>query len=96
MGPDECDCVSTGRLVELFVEKWGEGFAWENKAEANAPHKANFLKLDCSKIKSAFGWRPAWHIGGAVDKTADWTRVWLAGGDVAGEMDRQIKNYMEG
>lgn len=94
VGPDECDCVSTGELVELFRQSWGEGFAWENKAEANAPHEANFLKLDCSKIKSTFGWHPRWHIDEAVAKTVEWTRAWLSDGDVPGEMDRQIREYL--
>ena len=96
VGPDECDCVDTGRLVELFAQKWGEGFAWEDKAEPGAPHEANFLKLDCAKVKSVFGWHPRWHIDQAVEKTVTWTRAWLAGGDVAGEMDRQIREYLEG
>lgn len=96
VGPDECDCVSTGELVELFAQAWGEGFAWEDRAETNAPHEANFLKLDCSKIKSAFNWRPRWHIDEAVARTAEWTRVWLGRGDVAAEMDREIREYLEG
>jgi len=96
VGPDECDCVTTGELVDLFQEKWGDGFSWLNQAEPGAPHEANFLKLDCSKLKSVFGWRPRWHIGQAVEKTVEWTRVWLSGGDVPGEMERQIREYMEG
>lgn len=95
VGPDECDCVTTGELVSLFCEKWGDGLAWENRAEANAPHEANFLKLDCSKIKSTFGWRPAWHIEDAVEKTAQWTRVWLNGGNIVEEMDREINAFRE-
>lgn len=94
VGPDECDCVTTGELVELFCEKWGHGACWENKSEADAPHEANFLKLDCSKLKSVFGWRPRWHIEQAVQKTADWTGVWLEGGDIPAEMDREIKAYV--
>ena len=43
VGPDECDCVTTGELVELFKRGWGEGFSWINKEEKNAPHEANFL-----------------------------------------------------
>ncbi len=96
VGPDECDCVTTGELVELFQKKWGEGFSWLDQAEPGAPHEANFLKLDCSKVKSIFGWRPRWHIDRAIEKTAEWTRVWLGGGDVPAEMDRQIREYMEG
>lgn len=96
VGPDDCDCVTTGQLVELFAQAWGDGFSWINQAEENAPHEANFLKLDCSKLKSAFGWHPRWHIGDAVEKTAEWTKVWLAGGDIPIEMDREIKAYLEG
>lgn len=95
VGPDECDCVTTGELVELFQKTWGEGFSWAAQAEANAPHEANFLKLDCSKIKAVFGWKPRWHIGEAVEHTVMWTRTWLDGGNVPAEMDRQITQYME-
>ena len=95
VGPDECDCVTTGQLVELFREKWGEGFNWVNQAEPGAPHEANFLKLDCSKLKASFGWRPRWHIREAVEQTAEWTRVWLNGGDVPAEMEREIALYGE-
>lgn len=95
VGPDECDCVTTGELVELFAQKWGDGFAWENRAEENAPHEANFLKLDCSKIKSVFGWQPTWHIDEAVGETVNWTKVWLSGGDIRAEMRREIGKFME-
>lgn len=96
VGPDECDCVTTGQLVELFREKWGEGFSWLDQAEKGALHEANFLKLDCSKLKATFGWTPRWHIGEAVEKTVEWTRAWLSGGDIPAEMDREIKEYLEG
>ena len=94
VGPDECDCVTTGQLVDLFCSKWGEGAKWINKSEANAPHEANFLKLDCSRIKSVFSWQPRWHIDDAIEKTVQWSRVWLAGGEIPAEMDRQIREYM--
>ena len=94
VGPDECDCVTTGELVELFKTKWGAGFNWINQAEANAPHEANFLKLDCSKLKTIFGWQPRWHIDEAIAKTCEWTRAWLADDDVAEEMRREIEEYL--
>lgn len=94
VGPDECDCITTGQLVDLFCATWGENAKWINQAEANAPHEANFLKLDCSKIKRTFGWQPRWHIEQAIEKTVEWSRVWFDQGDVPAEMDRQIKEYM--
>lgn len=95
VGPDERDCVTTGQLVELFQEKWGEGFSWLNQVEPGAPHEANFLKLDCSKLKSVFGWKPRWHIGEAIEQTVEWTRAWLDRGNLPAEMDREIKEYLE-
>lgn len=94
VGPDDCDCVTTGRLVDLFCEKWG-GASWENQAEANAVHEANFLKLDCSKIKSVFGWKPRWHIEKAVEQTCRWSKAWIGGENIAAEMDREIKEFLE-
>lgn len=96
IGPDECDCVTTGELVDLFCEKWGNNLSWINQAETDAPHEANFLKLDCSKIKAQFGWRPRWHIDEAIAMTVAWTKVWLADGDIPAEMDRQIQVYTGG
>lgn len=93
VGPDDCDCVTTGELVDLFCSCWGEGAAWENQAEANAPHEANFLKLDCSKVKSVFGWKPRWHIAECMDMVCQFSKVWLAGGDIPAEMDREIRLF---
>lgn len=69
--------------------------AWENKSEANAPHEANFLKLDCSKIKAAFGWKPRWHMQEAIAKTVEWSKVWLSGGDIPAVMQKQIREFEE-
>ena len=95
VGPDDCDCVSTGELAEMFCRCWGEGAAWENQAEADAPHEANFLKLDCSKLKAVFGWKPRWHIAECMEMTCRFSKVWLGGGDVPGEMDKEIGEFLD-
>ena len=53
VGPDDRDCITTGTLTDLFCNAWGEKMTWENHW-AGGPHEANFLKLDCSKIKTVF------------------------------------------
>jgi len=95
VGPDECDCVTTGELAELFCRCWGAGARWENQAEANAPCESNILKLDCSKLKSVFGWRPRWHIETGVEMTCRFEKLRIAGGGVAAEMDDEIRLFME-
>ena len=96
VGPDDCDCVTTGDLVDLFCEFWGEDAKWENQAEANAPHEANYLKLDCSKVKTVFGWKPRWHIEECMKKVCEFSKVWLDGQDVALEMDKEIEEFFGG
>ena len=95
VGPDDCDCVTTGELVELFCKCWGEGAAWEDQAEKNAPHEANFLKLDCGKLKKTFGWQPRWHMAECMEMTCRFAKVWLAGGDIPAEMDYEIETFLK-
>ena len=93
VGPDDCDCITTGNLVDLFCIYWGEGASWENQAEANAPHEANFLKLDCSKLKATFDWKPRWHISECMSMTCRFSKVWLNHGNIPEEMDREIEEF---
>lgn len=92
VGPDESDCVTTGNLVDIFCDKWGEGMTWVNKSDGG-PHEANFLKLDCSKLKTVFGWKPKWNFDMAMEKTVEWSKVYVSGGDVIACMDRQIEEF---
>jgi len=94
VGPDDCDCVMTGELVDLFCKTWGNGAKWENQAEKDAPHEANFLKLDCSKIKSTLGWKPRWHIEKCMEMVCRFSKEWLHGGDIPAEMDKEIKEFL--
>lgn len=93
VGPDESDCVTTGDIVDMFVNKWGGGLKWINQYDGG-PHEANFLKLDCSKLKKTFGWKTTWSVSEAVDKTVEWTRAWLANENVASVMDQQIQEFL--
>lgn len=66
----------------------------ENVSEGNAPHEANFLRLDCSKIKAALNWKPRWHITDAIEKTVEWSKAYLAGDDINEVMKSQINEYL--
>lgn len=95
IGPDDCDCAATGELVDLFCSHWGDSASWKNVADKNAPHEANFLKLDCSRIKRVLGWSPRWHISDAIEKVTEWSKVYLSGGDISAVMEKQINEYLE-
>ena len=95
IGPDDCDCAATGELVDLFCSHWGDCASWKNVADKNAPHEANFLKLDCSRIKRVLGWSPRWHISDAIEKVTEWSKVYLSGGDISAVMEKQINEELE-
>lgn len=93
VGPDDRDCLCTGDLVDLFISLWGGSLQRADRPDGG-PHEANYLKLDCAKLKETFGWKPRWDIAAAVGKTVEWTKEWQAGGDVRACMERQIRDYM--
>lgn len=95
VGPSENGCVTTGRLVDLFVHLSGDKIKRVDRAEKNAVHEATFLKLDCTKIKTVLNWQPRWNVADAVAKTVLWTLIWMDNGNVARVMDRQIDEFFK-
>jgi CDP-glucose 4,6-dehydratase len=93
VGPDDKDCVTTGELVDIFCNKWGEGMSWINQS-AGGPHEANFLKLDCSKIKKTFSWKPRWDIDMAIEKVIEWTKIYIQDGNISDCMNKQINEFL--
>lgn len=93
VGPDDVDCFQTGALVDTFVKLWGNDLCWSCQSDGG-PHEANFLKLDCSKLKKTFNWKPRWNLEHALEKVVEWSKCWQSGGDVRECMDRQIKEFL--
>ena len=90
-GPDDESCVTTGELTELFCAIWGPQAAWKVQGDGG-PHEANFLKLDCSKVKSVLGWKPLWDIKTAVEKTVEFAKI-KTNDEKLKCIDRQILEY---
>ena len=93
VGPSESDNLTTRTLAEIFCEIWSEGLTWEINSDVQAK-ESNFLKLDCSKIKSTFGWTPRWDIETAIQKVVEWTKIYRDSGNISGCMTKQIENYL--
>ena len=93
IGPDEGDAVTTAQLSDMFVKYWGEGAAWHSEAREDH-HEANYLKLDNSKIKRAFGIRPRLDIDDAVRLTVEWTKTYFEGGNTEKLTEKHIADYL--
>ena len=95
IGPDDKDCITTGELVDIFCNKWGDGASWLHQSEINAPHEANFLRLDSSKIKKVLGWKPKWNVNIAIEKTVEWTKAMILDENISQIMISQIEQYTD-
>lgn len=101
VGPDDVDCVTTGDLVDLFCKCWNDGndksfptARWENHADPNGPHEANFLKLDSTKIKTMLGYKPRWHIADCMQKTVEFSKAYIEKPEtLPNEMDKEIEEF---
>lgn len=98
VGPDDADCWTTGELVTLFCDKWnsatGDSIKWIDKYDGG-PHEANFLKLDCSKFKNTFAWRPRWNVETTMEKIVEWSTKYIAGEGIDECMERQIVEFLK-
>ena len=93
IGPGDEDCITTGQLTDCFVKYWGDGANWKNMAEANAPHEAEVLKLDCSKARDVLGWEPVWHVSEAIENTVKWYKAWNEGDNMPEYTRQQVREF---
>lgn len=97
VGPEERDCFTTGELTDLFCKKWNACFSSNIKwfsSYREGPHEANYLKLDCSKIKRCIKWQPLWDMETVMDKIIQWNKVYCTDGDVSVCMEEQVCDYI--
>lgn len=108
VGPDDQNCVTTGELTDLFCLLWNKKCAkekhrleWVSRSDGG-PHEANFLKLNCSKLKTVLGWNPKWSMEQTLQKIVEFETLRLHTETVnQAEMLRQcmkeqIDEYMRG
>lgn len=94
IGPNESDCITTGQIVKIFCNTWGDKAKWL-ATDYNGPHEANFLKLDCSLIKSKFHWKPIWSVKEAVEKTVEWSKSYYENCNIENVTKKQIEEYLK-
>jgi CDP-glucose 4,6-dehydratase len=93
VGPDDTDCLTTGQIADLFCKSYGDSVSWYAQSEENAPHEADVLKLDNTKIKKQLGWSNRWGIEKAVAKTAEWYKAYADNSDMWEVTSRQITEH---
>ncbi len=91
-GPDDNDACNVKWITKTICELWGEGASFEIDSNPQ-PHEANYLKLDCSKVKAELGWYPKWNIETTLKSIVDWNKAYLAGKNIRVATINQIEQY---
>lgn len=98
IGPNEQDCVTTKKLINIFNESLlvrdQQKIELIIQSDNNAVHEANFLKLDVSKYRNTFKWTPKWTIEQAIDMVVRFVLTPQTNQDLNHEIERQIVTYI--
>lgn len=92
-GPAETDARPVQWIVERLTQMWGEGAPRQLDSQNNSLHEAHYLKLDCSKARSALGWKPIWDLEQALSRITEWHKSALRGEDMYAKTLSQIRKY---
>jgi CDP-glucose 4,6-dehydratase len=95
IGPDASENRTVREVAEALVGALGHGRV-EFAAEADAPHEAPWLTLDCTKARARLGWRPRLDFAATIALTAAWYSAWARGDDMVAMTAAQISTYQRG
>ena len=93
-GPHTADALPVKNMVELAIDKWGQGSYKEMQLE-NQPHEAGLLKLDINKAGAELNWFPKMNASAAIEMTIEWYKQFITNKDRISEFTtNQIISYL--
>ncbi|HEX5337629.1 MAG TPA: CDP-glucose 4,6-dehydratase [Gallionella sp.] len=93
-GPADDDAKPVQWIVARYTQLWGDGAGW-TLDQAEHPHEAHYLKLDCAKAKTRLGWQPKWQLAQALERISAWHKAHRQGRDMREFTLEQIAAYQE-
>lgn len=92
-GPNDEDAKPVQWLVDQLTRQWGDGASWKLD-QADHPHEAHYLKLDCSKAKMRLDWQPGWTLLQTLERIIIWQKSYLRGADMYELSLKQIADFI--
>ena len=93
-GPNDEDAKPVQWIVEQLTQQWSDGANWKLD-QAEHPHEAHYLKLDCSKAKMRLDWKPRWTLAQALENIIAWHKAHQRGDDMREFSIGQLTAYSE-
>jgi len=91
-GPADDDTQPVSWIVERMRAAWG-GAPQSQADRGTRVHEAGLLRLDCSKARTALGWRPALDLAQTLNWIVAWHKAVGAGEDARAVTLAQIADY---
>jgi CDP-glucose 4,6-dehydratase len=91
-GPSSDEAKNVQWIVEYLIDAWGNGASWALDSDPQ-PHEDTYLKLDCSKARSAIGWAPRLSLPTTLDWIVDWYEAYRQNDNMKKITLRQISQY---
>lgn len=92
IGPGAAEQRPVLDVAQAMVAALGQGRI-EITPDANAPHEARLLALDCSRARARLGWLPRLDFARTVAMTSGWYAAWARGEDVVALTRAQIAEF---
>ena len=73
-GPANNETKTVEEVITLSSQKWDK-VKFQIDVPKNAPHEANLLRLDCTKVFNKLNWLPVWDAEESISKTIQWYKA---------------------
>lgn len=91
VAPEKAEVCSVEQILQMSAQAWNE-IQYNVRPLQNAPHEANLLMLDNTKIKSKLNWTPVYSTPEAVALTFDWYKKYYKSGECITEF--QVEKFL--
>jgi len=92
-GPNDEDAKPVEWIVKQIAQQWGDSANWKTD-QADHPHEAHYLKLDCSKAHAELNWQPKWNLQTTLQKIIIWHQAEIEKKNMREITLSQIEAYM--
>lgn len=91
-GPQDSDTRSVSSVIELMAMRWHRPASW-TLIDAEQPHEAQLLRLDCGRAHDKLNWHPRWSLEVAIENISTWHRSHHEHGDMLALSLAQIAQH---
>jgi len=91
-GPGDEGCKPVSWILSTLDSLWKGGVSW-NADEADNPHEASYLKLDCSKSRTLLGWAPKLDLMATLELVVEWYEGYVGKQNMRVLAGSQISRY---